>query len=444
MFLQRYTGVEGLVAEWMSRENFDSNCLNTLRKLGKSVHLDSSSSDNKVHVFTLNNPNEYYNFMVEVKVVKGSMMTYVYNRLSRYDEELHITLSTNVPKHTLIHRVSNHSFSQSQGSSIEESGGEGSVCLLYARGLDPNTHAVEEGSLSYSSMQSIMSYLQIDMVGVSAFASLFLQLLVYYPLFKRDGGLRRPMPITCMVHYLTQILCRPLVTPLSPPQPPLLRDLQMVVRAFTSSSGGGLALRNYDVYWLRSGHKVLRKTTPPPCPSPSSSSSPSPPPLPEHIHGLVHSVPHSLHVVEVCVFPVHGAPQLVLVVEACLHLPRSLSANPLCTDEHIPVFCAYKHVRYVVCDVLALLGCVCGDGGGVQLGDAPDIALLDEAEWHRHVWDRLPAQCKQRRLLFRETSDWGAAQQDQQQLQQQHQQQQSGDAEETNGRRRFSRVWGNS
>ncbi|RYG65357.1 hypothetical protein EON64_12100 [archaeon] len=192
--MRRYTGVEGLVGEWILQEKFDNRCIDALRIIAKCMHLDHSSPNQKSHIYVINNVNEDYNLMIDLKVVKGSIMTCIYNRLARYDEELHITLTTHVPKHSLLHKISSHTSSQ---SSSNESG-EQSVCLLYARGLDPHTHTLTEGTIHYTYIQTIMDYLNVDMVGVSAFTSLFMQLLVYYPLFKREGGLRRPMPVTCM------------------------------------------------------------------------------------------------------------------------------------------------------------------------------------------------------------------------------------------------------
>lgn len=143
--------------------------------------------------------------------------------------------------------------------------------------------------------------------------------------------------------------------------------------AFTSSSGGGLALRDCGVYWLHTGRKVLHKH------AVGTSSSPSSTSLPAHIHSEAHSVPHTIHIIEISVYPLQNTPQLVCMLEVCMHPTPAPSPNPLCTYEDLPTFCTYKHVRYVVTDVFALMGCVCADGGdAIQLFDTPDIPLLDE------------------------------------------------------------------
>lgn len=143
--------------------------------LGNQIALSSFTANLKTFSFVARSQEENIQVgILRLRVVKGSIFTYIWNTFARVDDEY----------------ILEYEYSSMTTSIIKD--------IWRLRGMDPWNSKIVSAEVNWTNMRSIYNGMGISIVGVLAFARLLGRILISLPNYYKERIYLAPMPATFM------------------------------------------------------------------------------------------------------------------------------------------------------------------------------------------------------------------------------------------------------
>ena len=162
-----------LVEIIVQSEKLQSNEASVLAAIGAQIGLRSFSNDSKSFHFIVNSQSTAVEVgELRLQVVKGSLLTYIWNIFARVDDEYNLEFT-------------------SVNCSI-------SANIWAMKGMDPWNLKIVSGKVNWTNMRVIYDKMGIMTVGLHSFSRLLGKLLLSLPTYHKTQFLAAPMPASFM------------------------------------------------------------------------------------------------------------------------------------------------------------------------------------------------------------------------------------------------------
>ncbi len=166
-----------LVEIIVKQELLEEDVIETFQMLGSLISLDYISPDHKLCKFTLRSEGDLVEtFRIYLRVLKGSILTNVWNVLARFDDEYAI-------------------YAKGGDSNIIQ---DDEALLCYLKWVDIYNKKLVEGNLNWFFMNKLHAFTQLQSVGVLAFAKMLGRIIICLPCFVFMRKYIIPMPLAFM------------------------------------------------------------------------------------------------------------------------------------------------------------------------------------------------------------------------------------------------------
>lgn len=177
-----------LVEIIVKQEFLEEDAIDAFKLLGSLVSLDFISPDHKQCKFTIRGDTDgesVETFRVYLRVIKGSILTNIWNMLARFDDEYAVYAKGG---HTNI---------------IQDDDG----LLWYLKWVDIYEKKLVEGNINWFFMYKLHEFTKLQSIGVLAFSKMLGRIIMSLPCFVFMKQYVVPMPIAFMLEFNDIISC---------------------------------------------------------------------------------------------------------------------------------------------------------------------------------------------------------------------------------------------
>lgn len=171
-------------------EPMEKSAASAIYAIGRSLSMISITPDSKRVIFAvsssecnnLSTENNYQNLLI-LEVLKGSLLTFVWNQFARFDEEYALYISSS-------NEIRN---------------------LWKIRGIDSINAKIGHAEVDWLQVRSLQSLLNIKSVGLLTFSRLLGRVLLAFPYFVFKNEYIIPMPASFMFNFAMTVTTSPFI-----------------------------------------------------------------------------------------------------------------------------------------------------------------------------------------------------------------------------------------
>jgi hypothetical protein len=160
-----------LILEILKEENFRDSIQTALIEIGKRINLVCRNEKEFKFNLLFRKKSQQSTPKIILKVVKGSLLTHVWNKYARFDDEYSCDYMNSTAQ------IFN---------------------LWEMKELDVVYECIKSSSFNWIKMREIMINMEIENIGLAAFANLFGHVLLCLPLYLSEKHYLIPMPAMYM------------------------------------------------------------------------------------------------------------------------------------------------------------------------------------------------------------------------------------------------------